>query len=134
MRYGIIKNDFVVIKGSCPGVRKRVVTLRKSLINHTSRAALEKINLKVSHSVVGPSVPSLTPPPSPVHRYLEQVRSRSFPDRYREVCVRGTEEGQGCLSLLQWFLFVQRREREARWYVGRNSSRVRRTGYEPLLG
>merc|ERR1712000_394479 len=29
-----------------PGVVKRVVTLRKSLITHTSRAALEKINLK----------------------------------------------------------------------------------------
>jgi len=46
VRYGIIKNDFVVIKGTCPGVKKRVVTLRKSLINHTSRKALEQISLK----------------------------------------------------------------------------------------
>lgn len=58
VRYGVIKNDFVIIKGcvdfacarvslsatdpapsrrTCPGVKKRVVTLRKSLINHTSR-------------------------------------------------------------------------------------------------
>ncbi|KAM0753658.1 hypothetical protein T439DRAFT_310447 [Meredithblackwellia eburnea MCA 4105] len=46
VRYGIVKNDFVVIKGTCPGVKKRVVTLRKSLINHTSRKALEQISLK----------------------------------------------------------------------------------------
>jgi large subunit ribosomal protein L3e len=46
VRYGIIKNDFLIIKGTCPGVKKRVVTLRKSLINHTSRASLEKISLK----------------------------------------------------------------------------------------
>ncbi|KAK4700022.1 large subunit ribosomal protein L3e, partial [Phenoliferia sp. Uapishka_3] len=46
VRYGIIKNDFVIIKGTCPGVKKRVVTLRKSLINHTSRKALEQISLK----------------------------------------------------------------------------------------
>lgn len=46
VRYGIVKNDFIVIKGSCPGVKKRVVTLRKSLISHTSRRALEKISLK----------------------------------------------------------------------------------------
>merc|ERR1711939_962985 len=41
VRYGVVKNDWVMIKGSCPGVVKRVVTLRKSLITHTSRAALE---------------------------------------------------------------------------------------------
>ncbi|GAA5882893.1 hypothetical protein JCM8547_003555, partial [Rhodosporidiobolus lusitaniae] len=46
VRYGIVKNDWVLIKGSCPGVNKRVITLRKSLIKHTSRKALEKINLK----------------------------------------------------------------------------------------
>lgn len=43
VRYGIVKNDFVMIKGSCPGVKKRVVTLRKSLFAHTSRRDLEKI-------------------------------------------------------------------------------------------
>jgi large subunit ribosomal protein L3e len=46
VRYGIVKNDFIMIKGSCPGVKKRVVTLRKSLLTHTSRKALEKISLK----------------------------------------------------------------------------------------
>ena len=46
MRYGIVKNDFVLIKGSCPGVKKRVLTLRKSLMTHTSRKDLETIQLK----------------------------------------------------------------------------------------
>merc|ERR1711941_230019 len=32
--------DFVMIKGSCPGVRKRCITLRKSLMVHTSRRDL----------------------------------------------------------------------------------------------
>jgi len=44
--YGIVKQDFIMIKGACVGVRKRVLTLRKSLLVHTSRAALEKVNLK----------------------------------------------------------------------------------------
>lgn len=29
VRYGEVKNDFVILKGSIPGIRKRVVTLRK---------------------------------------------------------------------------------------------------------
>jgi len=46
VRYGQVKNDFIMIKGSCPGVKKRVLTLRKSLQTHTSRKALEKVDLK----------------------------------------------------------------------------------------
>jgi len=45
-RYGTVMEDFVMIKGGCPGVKRRVITLRKSLINQTSRNALEKIQLK----------------------------------------------------------------------------------------
>jgi len=44
--YGIVKNDFVMIKGCCVGTKKRVLILRKSLIPQTSRRALEQINLK----------------------------------------------------------------------------------------
>merc|ERR1712113_566173 len=44
--YGHVREDFVMIKGSCMGPKKRVITLRKSLINHTSRKSKEKINLK----------------------------------------------------------------------------------------
>ena len=44
--YGIVKNDFVMLKGSIPGTKKRVITLRKSLMVHTSRRDLEKVQLK----------------------------------------------------------------------------------------
>jgi len=46
VRYGEVKNDFVLLKGSIPGVKKRVMTLRKSMFPHTSRKALEKVELK----------------------------------------------------------------------------------------
>ncbi len=46
VRYGEVKNDFVLLKGSVPGVKKRIMTLRKSMFTHTSRRALEKVELK----------------------------------------------------------------------------------------
>jgi len=46
VRYGEVKNDFIIVKGSVPGVKKRVMTLRKSMFVHTSRKALEKVELK----------------------------------------------------------------------------------------
>ena len=46
MRYGEVKNDFIMLKGCVPGVKKRVVTLRKSMFIHTSRRSLEKVELK----------------------------------------------------------------------------------------
>ncbi len=46
VRYGEVKNDFVMLKGCVPGVKKRVMTLRKSMFIHTSRKALEKVDLK----------------------------------------------------------------------------------------
>jgi large subunit ribosomal protein L3e len=44
--YGIVNEDFLMIKGSTAGCRKRVLTLRKTLVPQTSRSALEKIALK----------------------------------------------------------------------------------------
>ena len=46
VRYGEVKNDFIILKGAIPGVKKRVITLRKSMFVHTSRKALEKVDLK----------------------------------------------------------------------------------------
>jgi large subunit ribosomal protein L3e len=46
VRYGEVKNDFLLVKGCVPGVKKRVVTLRKSMFVHTSRRSLEKVELK----------------------------------------------------------------------------------------
>ncbi len=44
--YGLVTEDFLLIKGAVPGVKKRLVTLRKSMHERTSRAAKEQINLK----------------------------------------------------------------------------------------
>jgi len=44
--YGEVHEDFIMIKGSCMGPKKRVITLRKSLFEPTKRWQLEKINLK----------------------------------------------------------------------------------------
>jgi len=45
-RYGMITEDFLVLKGCVVGAKKRVLTLRKTLIPQTSRQALEQIKLK----------------------------------------------------------------------------------------
>ena len=64
VRYGEINNDFIMLKGSVPGVKKRVVTLRKSMFIHTARRATEKVELKVCltlhHSLFNPIAPPLT--------------------------------------------------------------------------
>nr|XP_033770402.1 60S ribosomal protein L3-like [Geotrypetes seraphini] len=44
--YGTVNNDFIMLKGCVMGTKKRVLTLRKSLLVHTSRKALEPIELK----------------------------------------------------------------------------------------
>jgi len=45
-RYGLVNEDFLMLKGAIVGVKRRVITLRKSIIPQTSRNALEKIQLK----------------------------------------------------------------------------------------
>lgn len=44
--YGIVDEDFLMIKGGVMGVRKRVITLRKSLYTPTTSNAREKVNVK----------------------------------------------------------------------------------------
>ncbi|KAK2076738.1 Arp2/3 complex subunit, actin nucleation center [Prototheca wickerhamii] len=44
--YGVVREDYVMVKGCIPGSKKRVITLRKSLLTHTKRSALEEITLK----------------------------------------------------------------------------------------
>lgn len=46
VRYGEVKQDFVMIKGSCPGLVKRPITLRKPLIPPTNSVAKEEVTLK----------------------------------------------------------------------------------------
>jgi len=44
--YGVVNEDFVMLKGCIPGPKKRVITIRKALYPQTSRSSLEKIKLK----------------------------------------------------------------------------------------
>jgi len=44
--YGVVNEDYLLVKGACVGVKKRILTLRKSLFVHSKRAALEQISLK----------------------------------------------------------------------------------------
>ncbi|GIY24407.1 60S ribosomal protein L3 [Caerostris extrusa] len=44
--YGEVNCDYLMLKGCVMGPKKRAITLRKSLLTHTKRAATEKINLK----------------------------------------------------------------------------------------
>ncbi|VDM96187.1 unnamed protein product [Thelazia callipaeda] len=44
--YGLVNQDFILIRGCCMGSKKRPITLRKSLMVQTKRFAHEKINLK----------------------------------------------------------------------------------------
>jgi len=45
-QYGVVDEDFLMVKGCVVGPKKRVLTLRKSLMHHTSRSALENVVLK----------------------------------------------------------------------------------------
>jgi len=44
--YGLVKNDFLLIKGCCVGPKKRALILRKTLQPQVSRKSLEVITLK----------------------------------------------------------------------------------------
>merc|ERR1712224_927476 len=44
--YGEVLEDYIMLKGACPGVKRRMITLRKSLVAQTSRKSTEDINLK----------------------------------------------------------------------------------------
>ena len=44
--YGIVSNDYIMLKGSVMGPRKRIITLRKNLFPCSTRNAAEEINIK----------------------------------------------------------------------------------------
>lgn len=44
--YGLIREDFIMVKGCVIGPKKRVITLRKSLFEQTQRDAVEEVSLK----------------------------------------------------------------------------------------
>jgi large subunit ribosomal protein L3e len=44
--YGQVNEDYIMLKGGVPGVKKRVITLRKSCVKQVSRTSQEEIELK----------------------------------------------------------------------------------------
>lgn len=44
--YGVVNDDFIIVKGCIVGCKKRAITLRKTLVSQTSRTAHEEIQLK----------------------------------------------------------------------------------------
>jgi large subunit ribosomal protein L3e len=44
--YGVVNEDYIMLKGCCVGPKKRVITLRKALLPQTKRWQLEKVALK----------------------------------------------------------------------------------------
>lgn len=44
--YGTVRNDYIMLKGSVAGPRRRVITLRRPMAPQTSRVMTEKITLK----------------------------------------------------------------------------------------
>merc|ERR1712167_214519 len=44
--YGKVNEDYIMLKGQVCGSRKRLITMRKSLVSQTNRRSQEKIELK----------------------------------------------------------------------------------------
>lgn len=44
--YGEVNHDYLLLKGTVAGAKKRVLSLRKSMVPQVSRTSLEKIQLK----------------------------------------------------------------------------------------
>jgi len=45
-RYGVVRDDYLMLKGCCIGTKKRSLILRKSLAPKTTRDALQEVSLK----------------------------------------------------------------------------------------
>ena len=81
VRYGEVKNDFILLKGSVPGVKKRVMTLRKSMfITHVKKGIGEgRVEMD---------------------RYIIEVRSRCIPNTCREARFLGYSQEGPCTSFI----------------------------------
>lgn len=100
--YGVVKNDFLIVKGATVGTKKRALTLRKSLQTHTSVRLSEMTPLAVfsaSPLTVILYLPFIAHPPREghpqVHRHVVEVRPRKVPDQGREVCLPRPAQDQG---------------------------------------
>jgi len=46
VRYGIVKQDYIMIKGTCIGPRKRPITLRKPIVQPSGSGVAEEVDIK----------------------------------------------------------------------------------------
>jgi hypothetical protein len=102
--YGIVKNDFLMLKGSIPGTKKRVITIRKSLMVHTSRRDLEKVQLKFIDTSSKFGV-------SPACYFFEDsshiLNSAWLVPNFRgKGRVPGNAQGQGLIAFLTYYLGI----------------------------
>ena len=98
--YGIVKNDYVMLKGSVPGTKKRVITIRKTLVVHSSRAHLEKVQLKFidTSSKFGVRCPLSIGLQNDAEQTLIIRLARSLPDVRRKGRVLGNAQGPGMIA------------------------------------
>lgn len=102
--YGVVKNDYLMLKGSVPGTKKRVITLRKSLMTHTSRRDLEKIDLKFIDTSSKFGVSAHAPSVLSLHF---MCRSAWFlPNCRGKGRVLGNAQGQGLISCFTYYLGI----------------------------
>jgi len=46
VRYGVVKQDYIMLKGTCIGPRKRPITLRKAIVQPSGSGASEEVDVK----------------------------------------------------------------------------------------
>lgn len=102
--YGIVKNDFLMLKGSIPGTKKRVITLRKSLMIHTSRRDLEKVQLKFIDTSSKFGVSAIC---CPIREPSNALNSAWLIPNFRgKGRVPGNAQGQGLIAFLTYYLGI----------------------------
>lgn len=108
--YGVIRNDFLLLKGSIPGTKKRVVTLRKSLMVHTSRRDLEKVDLKFIDTASKFGVSSQI---FLHYRFIELSLAWCFPNIRRKSCIPWYSQSSSIICVILrhvcilWYQFMQ---------------------------
>ena len=107
--YGVVKNDYVMLKGSIPGTKKRVITIRKSLMVHTSRRDLEKVELKFidTSSKFGVRRPRFYYPNSDPFSLTLSSTARSKLSRKRLRSWERSRPGRNLLTLCFTYLFTR---------------------------
>jgi hypothetical protein len=101
--YGIVKNDYLMLKGSIPGTKKRVITIRKSLMVHTSRRDLEKVQLKFIDTSSKFGVCHIIPMLERQAAYLIFL-ARLIPNIRRKGCVPWNAQGPCLIVFFRTYL------------------------------